>query len=406
MSVELIYALEQLEKEKGIHKDILIEAMETALISAYRKNFHEAQNVEVSIDRETGDVRVYALMEIVTGVEDPQSQILEEESKLRDSRLKAGDVLRQEVTPRNFGRIAAQTAKQVVLQKIREAERGMIYDEYIQKEGDIVTGIIQRFEKNNMIVDLPRTEGILPVGEQVPGENYRVGDRLKSYLVEVKKTSKGPQIVLSRTHPGLVRRLFELEVPEIHHGVVEIKGIAREAGSRTKISVFSRDQDVDPVGACVGQRGTRVQSVVDELRGEKIDIIKWSGIPEEMISSSLSPAKVIRVTVNEEDKTARVVVPDFQLSLAIGGGGQNARLAARLTGWKIDIKKESDVLAEISQGLLNFNKDFVPDNGPFLDDYQLSVLSRKQDKADEEADVEKDEEEPAGTVDAPDTSDE
>lgn len=379
MSIELIYALKQLESEKGINKDILIEAMELALISAYKKNFRDAQNVEVTIDRVTGEVKVFSLLNVVDKVEDELSEISLDEARKLNANYIPGDIFKKEVTPRNFGRIAAQTAKQVITQKIKEAERDMVYNEFSQKEGDIVSGIIQQFERNNMVIDLGRAEGVVPAGEQVQSEVYRIGDRLKCYLVEVRKTTKGPQVILSRTHPGIVRRLFELEVPEIHNGVVEIKGIAREAGSRTKISVFSREADVDPVGACVGQKGTRVQAVVDELRGEKIDIIKWNMSPEEFISSSLSPAKVIRVDVNEAEKTAKVVVPDFQLSLAIGAGGQNARLAARLTGWKIDIKKESDVLAEISQGLLNFNSDFVPVEGKFLDDYEMSVLKQKEE---------------------------
>ena len=266
-----------------------------------------------------------------------------------------------EVTPRKFGRIAAQTAKQVVVQRIREAERGIIFDEFYNKEGEIVTGIIQRTEKRNVIIDLGKAEAILPPAEQAQNEKYNFNERIKTYIIEVKKTTKGPQIIVSRTHPGLVKRLFEMEVPEIHDGIVEIKSIAREAGSRTKLAVYSRDDNVDPVGACVGQRGIRVQAVVDELRGEKIDIIRWSSNPEEYISSSLSPAKVIRVSINEEEKSAKVTVPDNQLSLAIGKEGQNARLAAKLTGWKIDIKSESQLRAAIEQQLLNFNGDYRPD---------------------------------------------
>ena len=358
MSAELIHALEQLQKEKGVDMEILIEAIEAALISAYRKNFGTAQNVKVVIDRTSGDVRVYAVKKVTA---EPQNDFLEislEEAKKINRKYEEGDMAEVEVTPKKFGRIAAQTAKQVVVQKIREAERGIIYDEFINKEGDIVTGIIQRSERKNVIIDLGKTEATLPPSEQTPGEEYRFNDRIKTYITEVKKTTKGPQIMVSRTHPWLVKRLFELEVPEIHDGIVEIKSIAREPGSRTKIAVFSKDDNVDPVGACVGQRGTRVQAVVDELRGEKIDIIKWSGNPEEFISSSLSPAKVIRVDINEEEKFAKVTVPDFQLSLAIGKEGQNARLAAKLTGWKIDIKSESQLRATIEQQLLNYNANY------------------------------------------------
>ncbi len=353
MSAELILALEQLEKEKGIKKEIIIEAIEAALISAYKKNFGSAMNVKVNIDRTTGDVRVFGLRKVAEEPDMDQMDISVDEAAKLNPTLAVGDIAEMEVTPRSFGRIAAQTAKQVVVQKLREAERGIIYDEFYNKESDIVTGIIQRIEKRNVIVDLGKTEAVLAPTEQTPGEEYRFNERLKSYIVEVKKTTKGPQIMISRTHPGLVKRLFELEVPEIHEGVVEIKSISREPGSRTKIAVYSRDENVDPVGACVGQKGTRVQAIVDELRGEKIDIIKWSNDPKDYISSSLSPAKVVRVDANEEEKAARVIVPDYQLSLAIGKEGQNARLAAKLTGWKIDIKSESQLRQSIERQLFD-----------------------------------------------------
>ncbi len=353
MSAELILALEQLEKEKGIKKEIIIEAIEAALISAYKKNFGSAMNVKVNIDRTTGDVRVFGLRKVAEEPDMDQMDISVDEAAKLNPTLAVGDIAEMEVTPRSFGRIAAQTAKQVVVQKLREAERGIIYDEFYNKESDIVTGIIQRIEKRNVIVDLGKTEAVLAPAEQTPGEEYRFNERLKSYIVEVKKTTKGPQIMISRTHPGLVKRLFELEVPEIHEGVVEIKSISREPGSRTKIAVYSRDENVDPVGACVGQKGTRVQAIVDELRGEKIDIIKWSNDPKDYISSSLSPAKVVRVDANEEEKAARVIVPDYQLSLAIGKEGQNARLAAKLTGWKIDIKSESQLRQSIERQLFD-----------------------------------------------------
>jgi len=348
MSADLIHALEQLEKEKGIDKDTLIEAIEAALISAYKRSFGSSQNVKVSIDRETGDFKVYALKKVTAN---PQNELLEisiENAKKINPDFEENDIVEIEVTPRKFGRIAAQTAKQVVVQRIREAERGIIYNEFSNKEGEIVTGVVQRIERKNVIIDLGKAEAILAPSEQIPGEEYKFNDRIKTYIIEVKKTTKGPQILVSRTHPGIIKRLFELEVPEIYEGIVEIKSIAREPGSRTKIAVYSKDENVDPVGACVGQKGTRVQAVVDELRGEKIDIIKWSSNPEEYISSSLSPAKVIRVDINEEEKSAKVTVPDFQLSLAIGKEGQNARLAAKLTGWKIDIKSESQLRAAMS----------------------------------------------------------
>lgn len=357
MSAELILALEQLEKEKGIKKDIIIEAIEAALISAYKKNFGSAMNVKVNIDRITGDVKVFGLRKVAEVPDIDAMDISVTEAARINPKLEIGDIAEMEVTPRTFGRIAAQTAKQVVVQKLREAERGIIYDEFYNKESDIVTGIIQRIEKRNVIVDLGKTEAVLAPSEQTPNEEYRFNERLKSYIVEVKKTTKGPQIMLSRTHPGLVKRLFELEVPEIHDGTVEIKSISREPGSRTKIAVYSKDENVDPVGACVGQRGTRVQAIVDELRGEKIDIIKWSNDPREYIASSLSPAKVIRVDVVEEEKSAKVVVPDYQLSLAIGKEGQNARLAAKLTGWKIDIKSETQLRESIEKQLFDDNFD-------------------------------------------------
>ena len=353
MSVELIHALDQLEKEKGIEKEVLIEAIEAALISAYKRNFGSTQNVKIYIDRRTGDVKVFALKRVTSRPENDISDISLEAARKLDGKYEEDDVAEIEVTPRKFGRIAAQTAKQVVVQRIREAERGIIFDEFYNKEGDIVTGIIQRNERKNIVIDLGKTEAIIAPSEQVANEEYRFNDRVKTYIVEVKRTTKGPQIMVSRTHPGLVKRLFELEVPEIHDGTVEIKSIAREPGSRTKIAVFSRDQNVDPVGACVGQKGTRVQAIVDELRGEKIDIIKWSSNPEEYLSSALSPAKVVRVDANEDERSARVTVPDYQLSLAIGKEGQNARLAAKLTGWKIDIKSESQLRASIEQQMFS-----------------------------------------------------
>lgn len=359
MSAELIHALEQIEKERGINKEVIIEAIEVALVTAYRRNFGSATNVEVYIDRLTGDVRVFALKKIVDEVNDPSTEISLEQANQFDPEFAVGDVVEVEVTPRKFGRIAAQTAKQVVVQRIREAERELVFEEFSSKEDDIVTGVISRFDRRNVIVDLGRVEAILPLSEQIIGEKYNIHDRIKAYVINVKKTNKSPQIFISRTHPGLVKRLLELEVPEIHDGTVEIKNITREAGSRSKIAIYSKNENVDPVGACVGQKGSRIRAIVDELKGEMIDVIKWSSNPEEYIASSLSPAKVVRVDTDEEQKVARVIVPDFQLSLAIGKEGQNARLAAKLTGWKIDIKSESQLRAHIEQQLFTEDSEIV-----------------------------------------------
>lgn len=343
MNIEFIEALQQIQKDKGISKEVLIDALEAALISSYKRNFGTSQNVRVEIDKEKGDVHVYSQKNVVDEIEDELLEISLEEARVINPKYEVGDIVEREVTPRNFGRIAAQTAKQVVVQRIREAERGVVFDEFINRESDIITGSVSRVAKGMVYINLGKTEAILGPTEQMPNEEYIHGERIKTYIVEVKKTTKGPQIVVSRTHPGLIKRLFELEVPEIHDGVVEIKSISREAGSRTKIAVESKDPNVDPVGACVGPKGARVQSIVDELKGEKIDIIKYSKDPGEFISSALSPAKVVSADINQEEKTAKVVVPDYQLSLAIGKEGQNARLAAKLTGWKIDIKSESQV---------------------------------------------------------------
>ncbi|EAX47073.1 NusA antitermination factor [Thermosinus carboxydivorans Nor1] len=343
VNAEFMQAFEQLGKEKGIAPEILFDAIEAALISAYKRNFGSAQNVRVSLDRTTGEIHVYARKTVVEVVKDPRLEMSLEEARAIDVRYELDDVVEIEVTPKDFGRIAAQTAKQVVVQRIREAERGIIYEEFSNRESDIVTGIVQRIEQKNVYIDLGKAEAILTPSEQIPGEVYKHGDRLKTYIIEVKKTTKGPQILVSRTHPGLLKRLFELEVPEIHDGVVELKSVAREPGMRSKIAVHSRDENVDAVGACVGHKGMRVQTIVNELRGEKIDIVKWSSDPAKFIANALSPAKVISVEVNETEKVSKVVVPDYQLSLAIGKEGQNARLAAKLTGWKIDIKSESQV---------------------------------------------------------------
>ncbi len=341
MNKEFMQAVEDLEREKAISKDLLIEAIESALVSAYKKNYGTSQNVRVNIDRETGDIDVFMRKNIVDVVEDPFVEVHVDEAKEIDPAYEIGDIIEYQVTPMDFGRIAAQTAKQVVVQRIRETERSMIYDDFINRQTEVVTGVVQRISNDKVFINMGRAEGILNATEQIPGEKDRVNQRLKVYVMDVKKTTKGPQVFLSRTHPGLVKRLFELEVPEIQDGIVEIRSISREAGSRTKIAVCTYDENVDPVGACVGTRGNRVQAVVEELSGEKIDIITWSDEPGRLISSALSPAKVEMVLIDEEEKAATVVVPDFQLSLAIGKEGQNVRLAAKLSGWKIDIKSHS-----------------------------------------------------------------
>ncbi|MFD0825337.1 transcription termination factor NusA [Neobacillus sp. M.A.Huq-85] len=342
MSSELLDALTILEREKGISRDVLIEAIEAALISAYRRNFNQAQNVRIDLNLQSGSMRVFARKEVVDQVFDPRLEISIEDARRINPNYQVEDVVEMEVTPKDFGRIAAQTAKQVVTQRVREAERGIIYSEFIDREEDIMTGIVQRLDSKFIYVSLGKIEALLPVNEQMPNERYKPHDRIKVFITKVEKTTKGPQIFVSRTHPGLLKRLFEIEVPEIYDGTVEIKSVAREAGDRSKISVHSDNSEVDPVGSCVGPKGTRVQAVVNELKGEKIDIVKWSDDPVVFVANSLSPSKVLDVMVNEADKATTVVVPDYQLSLAIGKRGQNARLAAKLTGWKIDIKSETE----------------------------------------------------------------
>lgn len=346
MNAEFIEALSEIEREKGISKDVLLEAIEAALISSYKRNFNTAQNVRVDINRQTGTIKVYARKTVVDEVLDPRLEISLDAAREINPNYQYDDIVEMEVTPRDFGRIAAQTAKQVVTQRIREAERGLIYNAFVDKEEDIVTGIVQRVDQRNVYVDLGKVEAVLPLNELLPNEKFVHGDRVKSYITKVENSTKGPQIFLSRTHPGLLKRLFELEVPEIYDGVVEIRSVAREAGYRSKIAVYSRNPEVDPVGACVGPKGARVQTIVNELKGEKIDIVRWSEQVEEYVANALSPSKVVEVQVHEEEKLARVIVPDYQLSLAIGIKGQNARLAAKLTGWKIDIKSESQVEEE------------------------------------------------------------
>lgn len=406
MNEELIQALNEMEEEKGISKEIILDALEAALISGYKKNFGSAQNVDVRVNRRTGEIKVFSIKTVVENLEEDLDYDIEEierpkidelfevcydevenlaekgriyfleensysemeglnidefiDESEKDPDLKGklikllidksgkldpepqiGDKLYIEITPKDFGRIAAQTSKQVITQKIKEAERDVIYNEFLEKEDEILTGYVERITSNGIIINLGKVEGILSISEQIPGETFEIGERVKVYVVEVRKTSKGPQIILSRTNPGLVRRLFELEVPEIKDGIVDIFNTSREAGSRTKIAVYSNEKDIDPVGSCVGFKGNRVKVIVDELCGEKIDIIVWDENPEVFIRNSLSPAKALKVELNEKENRALVVVPDYQLSLAIGKEGQNARLAAKLTGWKIDIQNET-----------------------------------------------------------------
>jgi transcription termination/antitermination protein NusA len=363
VNAEFIEALNDIEKEKGISKEILLEAIEAALISGYKRNFNSAQNVRVDINRETGTVRVFARKTVVEEVLDSRLEISVDAAQEMNPNYQLEDIVEIEVTPRDFGRIAAQTAKQVVTQRIREAERGIIYSEFIDREDDIITGLVQRQDARNYYIDLGKVEAIMPINEKMPGENFNQGDRIKAYITKVERTTKGPQIYVSRTHPGLLKRLFELEVPEIFDGVVELKAVAREAGDRSKIAVHSIDPNVDPVGACVGPKGARVQTIVNELRGEKIDIVKWSEDPKVYVANALSPSKVVSVEVLEGEKMTRVIVPDYQLSLAIGKRGQNARLAAKLTGWKIDIKSESQAKKE----------GFLPNSESGMDEADPSV---------------------------------
>ncbi|PZE22413.1 transcription termination factor NusA [Paenibacillus xerothermodurans] len=346
MNMDFIEALSEIEREKGIAKEVLIDAIEAALISSYKRNFNTAQNVRVDINRHTGLIKVYARKTVVEDVLDLRMEISLEAAREINQNYQLNDVVEIEVTPRDFGRIAAQTAKQVVTQRIREAERGLIYNAFVDKEEDIVTGIVQRQDLRNVYIDLGKIEAALPLTELMPTDKFKQGDRVKAYITKVENTTKGPQIILSRTHPGLLKRLFELEVPEIFDGVVEIRSVAREAGFRSKIAVYSRNEEVDPVGSCVGPKGARVQTIVNELKGEKIDIVRWVEQVDEYVANALSPSKVLEVNVFEAEKMARVIVPDYQLSLAIGIKGQNARLAAKLTGWKIDIKSESQAEQE------------------------------------------------------------
>ena len=354
-STELILAMEQLEKESGIQKDYLLESIETALVTAYKKNFEcEDENVKITMDRETGEIHVYMQKEVVEEVENPKTQISLEEAKQIDKKLKVGDIQETELVPRNFGRIAAGTAKQVIIQKIREASREFLYNEFNDRIGEIVSGIVQKADGGVVVVDLGRLEGIMTVKEQIPTENYHVNDKIRACIVSVEKGLKGStQVMISRANSEFVRKLFELEIPEIYEGLIEIKSVSRDPGKRCKVAVYSQNPNIDPVGSCVGQKGIRIQNIINELNGEKIDVIEWNEDPSTYISAALLPAQVMAVDIKEDEHFAQVIVPDDQLSLAIGKAGQNARLAARLTGWKIDIKSES----QFRQMLLELNNE-------------------------------------------------
>ena len=339
---ELILALEELEKEKGIKKDYLLESIETALVTAYKRNFDASENVKVEMNEDTGATHVYSVKEVVENIENPITQISLDEAKKINKTLKVGDEVNIEIVPKNFGRIAAQTAKQVIIQKIREAERTVLYEQYSDKKGEIVSGTIQKAERGIVIMDLGKLEGLMPTKEQIPTETYRVNDKIKAYVVDVEKGEKGaPYVVVSRSHPDFVKKMLEMEIPEIYDGIIEIKSVSRNPGKRCKVAVYSQDENIDPVGSCVGQRGIRIQNVINELHGEKIDIIEWSPDISTFIAAALLPAKILAADIKEEERFAQVIVPDDQLSLAIGKGGQNARLAAKLTNWTIDIKSES-----------------------------------------------------------------
>ncbi len=341
-SKELVTALEELEKERGIKKEVILESIETALVTAYKRNFDSVENVKVTIDSVTGETHVYAEKEVVNEVENPNLQINLEDAQKVSKKLEVGDTAEIELVPKNFGRIAAQTAKQVIIQKIREESRNILFDSFNDRKGEIVSGLVQKADGGVVVLDLGKLEGIMTVREQIPTEKYHVNDKIRAYVLDVERGTKGaPQVLVSRSCPDFVRKLFELEIPEIYEGVIEIKSVSRDPGNRSKVAVYSPNENIDPVGSCVGQKGIRIQNIINELSGEKIDVIEWNADPAIYISSALLPAQVMAVDVHEDEKFAQVIVPDDQLSLAIGKSGQNARLAAKLTTWKIDIKSES-----------------------------------------------------------------
>ena len=363
---QLIVAIQELEKEKGIKKDYLLDSIESALLTAYKRNYNSQENVKVVVDRETGASHLYSVKEVVEHAENPILQISLEEARKIDKEAQIGSTVDVELVPKNFGRIAAQTAKQVIIQKLREAEREIIYTEFNDRKGEIVSGIIQKADKNIVVMDLGRLEGIMPTKEQVPTETYRVNDKIKGYVLDVERGAKGaPQVIVSRSHPDFVRKLLEFEIPEIYEGVIEIKSVSRDPGYRSKVAVYSTDPNIDPVGSCVGQKGVRIQNVINELNGEKIDVIEWNEDPSIYISSALLPAKILAVDIKEEERFAQVIVPDDQLSLAIGKSGQNARLAAKLTNWKIDIKSESqfrEMLMKAQEETETQNEESIEEN--------------------------------------------
>ena len=342
---QLIVAIQELEKEKGIKKDYLLDSIESALLTAYKRNYNSQENVKVVVDRETGASHLYSVKEVVEHAENPILQISLEEARKIDKEAQIGGTVDVELVPKNFGRIAAQTAKQVIIQKLREAEREIIYSEYSERKGEIVSGIIQKADQNIVVMDLGKVVGVMPAKEQIPTEKYHVNDKIKGYILDVEKGAKGvPQVIISRACPEFVKKLFEFEIPEIYEGVIEIKAVSRDAGSRSKVAVYSPNENIDPVGSCVGQKGVRIQNIINELNGEKIDVIEWNADLSIYISSALLPAQVMAVDIDEENRVAQVIVPDDQLSLAIGKSGQNARLAAKLTAlsdWRIDIKSET-----------------------------------------------------------------
>lgn len=355
---ELILALEDLEKEKGIKKEYLLESIESALVTAYKRNFDALENVKIVMDKQTGATYVYSIKEVVERANDPVQEISLDEAKKINKSIQIGDNVEIEIVPKNFGRIAAQTAKQVIVQKIREAEREILYKDYSDKKGEIVSGPIQKAERGIVVMDLGKLEGVMPLKEQIPTENYNVNDKIKAYVVDVEKGEKGaPQVIVSRSHPDFVRKLLEFEIPEIYEGLIEIKSVSRDPGKRSKVAVYSADPNIDPVGSCVGQRGIRIQNVINELHGEKIDVIEWNPDISIYIAAALLPAKIMAVDSKEDERFAQVIVPDDQLSLAIGKAGQNARLAARLTNWKIDIKSESQFRQMLQEKADSANKE-------------------------------------------------
>ncbi|MBR2289552.1 MAG: transcription termination/antitermination protein NusA [Clostridia bacterium] len=380
---EFISAMDELEKERGISKDYLVESLEAALVTAYKKNFDSVDNVKVTIDSLSGEIHVYAVMDVVEESEDPLLEISLKDAQKINKKAKVGETVDVEIIPKDFGRIAAQTAKQVVVQKIREIERDMVFNEYNDKKGEIVSGLVQKADSGSaIIVDLGKLEGIMPMKEQIPTEKYKVNDKIRGYVMSVEKGAKGnPQAIISRSHPDFVRRLFELEIPEIYEGLIEVKSVSRDPGNRSKVAVYSKNENIDPVGSCVGQKGVRIQNIINELNGEKIDVIEWSEEPAAYIAASLLPAQVLAVDVKEEEKFAQVIVPDDQLSLAIGKSGQNARLAARLTSWKIDIKSESQFREMLMKAQEEEENEEVEEAEELVEAIEEPVLEAIEEKA-------------------------